>query len=271
MTLRHFTLEAGLQPYIRSFSILEEPQAVFNKRVILPDSYPVLFVSCGAPFVVEQADGAQIELPRVFLVRAQTQPLRIKATGSCHAIGVNLESWGTRFLVDEQVDLTTSPIVPLDGAWSDLRRVLQRTLNQRGDREALAVLEQFISDRHRSMHPDVLAVRAAVEMLYASRGGQSVKNLAADCYLSPSQLERQFNYFTGLTPKIIARLIRFDAACAKLLNEPSSRLTDMAQRLGYVDQAHFVHEFKAFAACTPRQAREYIRWLAADAEFLQYS
>ncbi len=271
MSLRYFTLQAGMQPYIRSFSILEEPQAVFNQRVILPDSYPVLFVNCGASFVVEQADGVQIELPRVFFVRAQTQPLRIKATGSCHAIGVNLESWGTRFLIDEQVDLTTSPVVPLDGDWRDLSRLLKRILNQRGDREALAVLEQFISDRQRSMHPDVLSVRAAVEMLYASSGGQSVKGLAADCYLSPSQLERQFNYFTGLTPKTVARLVRFDAACAKLLNEPSTRLTDMAQQLGYVDQAHFVHEFKAFAACTPRQAREYIRWLAADAEFLQFS
>ena len=270
MSLRYFTLQPERQSYIRSFSILDEPQTVFNKRVILPDSYPVLFINCGAPFVLEQPDYGQTELPSVFFVRAQTRPLKIKATGACLAIGVNFVPWGTRFLIDEQVNLAASPIVALDGQWRDLNPLLQRTV-QRGDIEALATLEQFLYDLYRHTNLGVESVRTAVELLYASSGDQHMSDLAGACSLSPSQMERQFKHYIGLAPKTIARLIRFDAACAHLLNEPATRLTDMAQKLGYVDQAHFIHEFKTFASCTPSQARAYVRWLAADAEFIQFS
>lgn len=47
-------------------------------------------------------------------------------------------------------------------------------------------------------------------------------------------------------------------------------MIDLAYNLGYVDQAHFIHEFKSFANCTPREAKAYIRALASDAEFLQF-
>jgi AraC-like DNA-binding protein len=271
MSIRYFAPQSSLYPHVRSFAILEEPHTVFNKRIILPDPHPALFINFGAPFIWEMENGTQIELPRAFFVMAQTRPLKIRATGSCHAIGLNLAAWATRLLVDDEVTLADSQIIPLGAAWQDATRLLQTTLQRRGDIEAIATLKQFVGDLQGRLRTDITAIRTVVELLTTNNGQCSLKELSEQCYLSPSQLERHAKYFTGRTPKTLARLIRFDATCASLLNNPACRLTDLAHQCGYVDQAHFVHEFKAFAGCTPREARAYVRQLAADAEFLQFS
>ncbi|MEP7288796.1 MAG: AraC family transcriptional regulator [Chloroflexota bacterium] len=271
MSLRYFIPQSSLHPHVRSFAILEEPQTVFNKRIIFPDSHPALLINLGAPFMWEMESGTEVELPRAFFIGVQTKPLKLRATGPCHTIGLNVAAWGTRFLVDEQADLERLPIIPLGGAWRDLTQLLETTSHQRDDIEALAVLQQFVGDLYRRTHLDASIIRAAVELLATTNGGCSLSEIATHCYLSPSQLARHSKYFTGQAPKTLARLIRFDATCAGLLNDPACRLTDLAHEFGYVDQAHFVHEFKAFAACTPREARTYVRQLAEDAQFLQFS
>jgi AraC-like DNA-binding protein len=271
MSLRYFMPHLPLQSFIRSFSILEEPQTVFNKRLIVPDSFPALLVNLGAPFIWEMDNGMGVELPNAFFVRAQTHPLKIRATGACLAFGLNLMAWGSRFFVGEQVDLSSAPIVPLDGRWRELAPLLASTFATHGDHEALATFVQFVSDLTCRTQLDIAPVRSALEMLYSSNGRYNMNSIAAHCYLSPSQLERRSNYLTGLSPKTLARLIRFDAACAGLLHDSGARLTDLAYELGYVDQAHFIHEFRTFADFTPREARAYVHALAADAEFLQFS
>jgi AraC-like DNA-binding protein len=271
MSLRYFIPQSLLHPHVRSFAILEEPDFVFNKRIILPDSHPALLINLGAPFIWEMDNGTEVELPRAFFIGVQTKPLKLRATGMCHTIGLNAAPWGTRFLIDEQADLAKSPIVPLNGVWQDLTRTLELTVRQRGDVEAIAVLQQIVEDLYRQTGLDATVIRAAVELLSTTNGRSSLAELAAHCCLSPSQLARHSKYFTGQAPKMLARLIRFDATCAGLLNEPGYRLTDLAHEFGYVDQSHFVHEFKSFAACTPSEARVYVRRLAEDAQFLQFS
>jgi hypothetical protein len=122
MSLQHFILEELLHPDIRSFSILEEDQDVFNNRVLLPDPSPQLFINFGAPLIWEMENGLQVELPTAILVRSQTTPLKIYVTGSCRFIGITLQAWKPRLLVDEQIDLTGKPIIPLEDLWKRLPR-----------------------------------------------------------------------------------------------------------------------------------------------------
>lgn len=270
MSLRYYTSQGWSHAYIRSFSVLKESPAAFNQRIILPDSYPELILNLGSRLFWEMGRGAKVELPRAFLVWAQTHPLKIIASGTCHVVGVNLNAWGLRSLVDEQTDLSRTPVIPLEGAWQGLPHLLAATIRSRGDLEALAILGQFVSDFNPSDCTDGIT-REAVELLYRTNGRCSVNELAAHSYLSTSQLERRFKYFTGLSPKTLARLIRFDHACSGLLSAASSRLTDLAYDMGYFDQAHFNREFKAFTGRSPRQVRAYLSRLSADADFLQYS
>src|SRR4029453_4372716 len=94
---------------------------------------------------------------------------------------------------------------------------------------------------------------AAAKLLYSTKGQFRVAELADRCNLSARQLERQFDETTGVSPKTLAGTIRFEAIRSRLMFEPEANLTDLAYEFGYADQAHFIHDFKAFTNKTPSE------------------
>jgi methylphosphotriester-DNA--protein-cysteine methyltransferase len=96
---------------------------------------------------------------------------------------------------------------------------------------------------------DLALIQTACEFLYDTHGQMPITELAARCGLSLRQFERRFKRLTGLSPKILARLIRFEAARDGLLRGQS--WADLVYEFGYTDQAHFIHDFKAILGYTP--------------------
>jgi methylphosphotriester-DNA--protein-cysteine methyltransferase len=114
-------------------------------------------------------------------------------------------------------------------------------------------LECFLRDVDSSPTDDVRLVRTACATMYASDGQVRVREVARACSLSLRQFERRFKAITGFTPKLLARLIRFEALRDRLLHVPVTRSTDLAYDFGYTDQTHLIREFKTFAGRTPTQ------------------
>lgn len=67
---------------------------------------------------------------------------------------------------------------------------------------------------------------------------------------SPRHLSRLFREGAGMGQKSFARVLRVNQAAGRLKAGHLS-LTRLAQELGYYDQAHFIHEFKATCGVTP--------------------
>jgi AraC-like DNA-binding protein len=54
-----------------------------------------------------------------------------------------------------------------------------------------------------------------------------------------------------MSPKVYARVVRFEAALKRKKQAPGLRWTDVAHELGYHDQMHMVHDFALLAGATP--------------------
>jgi AraC-like DNA-binding protein len=266
MQFRYFTSESAL-PHVRAMWTSEATVQDFNQRFpALPDPFPMLALSFGAPPVWTMPNGVEVELPPTVFFRPQYQALNVnirRGHGNFKAIGLNIFAWGTRFVVDGQIDIGM-PVVPLDEYWQDFARSLSGVLEQGREDEAVARLTQFLSDLYGQTQQDVMPVRNAVEQLHAANGQFDLKALASSAYLSPSQLERRFNYLLGISPKRFARLVRFDALMGEWLSNPARRMVDLVYQYGYANQSQFVHEFKAFTARTPREYMTYQRRRNAD-------
>ena len=59
---------------------------------------------------------------------------------------------------------------------------------------------------------------------------------------------------TGLSPKQLARLVRFQAVLRALAAAPARNLASLAADHGYYDQAHLTGEFRALLGATPAAA-----------------
>jgi AraC-like DNA-binding protein len=55
----------------------------------------------------------------------------------------------------------------------------------------------------------------------------------------------------GLTPKLFCRIQRLRQVLYLLVGKEHVDWMDVALTCGYFDQAHFIHDFRTFAGCTP--------------------
>jgi transcriptional regulator GlxA family with amidase domain len=96
---------------------------------------------------------------------------------------------------------------------------------------------------------------AAVSEIIRNQGQARVRDLAAQLSWSIRQLEREFQAAVGITPKSLARVIRFQNLL-RLVGENALReWAGMAVAVGYADQPHMTREFREFSGHTPGEAK----------------
>jgi AraC-like DNA-binding protein len=69
--------------------------------------------------------------------------------------------------------------------------------------------------------------------------------------LSPRRFGELFRSEVGLSPKTFCRVRRFNEVLKRIERVYEIDWADVPLSCGYFDQAHFNHEFRAFAGLTP--------------------
>ncbi|MBB5060492.1 AraC-like DNA-binding protein [Granulicella aggregans] len=94
-------------------------------------------------------------------------------------------------------------------------------------------------------------IMRSANQLYRSKGATRIEELAHLSGLSIRQYQRRFTDDLGMTPKIFARITRFQRALdAKRLGSGRSWLS-IAHELGYFDQMHMIRDFQSLAGSAP--------------------
>ena len=143
--------------------------------------------------------------------------------------------------------------VELDQEWRKTVAKMKSKVLAGDYEKAVHEIEDLLIGRRLNALFEPRQIRAAAKLLYHTKGQFRMAELADRCHVSARQLERQFNEATGVSPKTLARTIRFEAIRQRLMFEPDANLTELAYEFGYADQAHFIHDFKAFTNKTPSE------------------
>jgi AraC-like DNA-binding protein len=93
-------------------------------------------------------------------------------------------------------------------------------------------------------------VRTAMTVM-RNNGSVRISELAHETGLGLRQFERRFDREIGISPKLYARIVRFEAALQRRAVAPTARWTDVAHDLGYHDQMHMVHDFTQLSGDSP--------------------
>jgi len=91
----------------------------------------------------------------------------------------------------------------------------------------------------------------ALGLIYQSIGNIEIGKLADITGVSSRHLNRLFQQYTGLSTKAFAQIIRIQSACKRLYENPNNSL-EMADELGFFDQAHLLNEYKRCLLVSPR-------------------
>jgi AraC-like DNA-binding protein len=116
----------------------------------------------------------------------------------------------------------------------------------------VAIVEEFLLRRLSSAVPDSKISRVA-KYLFAQHGAVSIPEVGRQGALSLRHFERLFRLDIGMSPKVFARIARFQSALDAKLANPARTWLDIAHSFGYYDQMHMVHDFGGLGRNTPTQ------------------
>ncbi len=102
-------------------------------------------------------------------------------------------------------------------------------------------------------------IRRATEVIRAQEGAHAnVDQFAKGAGLSRAQFFRLFESSLGVSPKIYLNVVRMERALDAVIHQDTS-VTDLSERFGFPEPAHFTRFFRDHAGVGPREFRNVSR------------
>jgi AraC-like DNA-binding protein len=182
---------------------------------------------------------------------AHSEGLIIDIDDKVCVMGVHFKAGGgTPFFALPSGELHNQ-IVSLDELWNRRAGELrERLLEASTIKTRFGVLESFLLAQIRQQpeqHPVVnFALREFQRLPMPTVGA-----VAEQIGVSARHFGQLFRDEVGLTPKLFCRVQRLWQILYLLAEKEHPDWIDIALACGYFDQAHFIHDFRTFARCTP--------------------
>ncbi|WP_396927806.1 helix-turn-helix domain-containing protein [Mycolicibacterium sp.] len=192
---------------------------------------------------------AAVQIPSAFVTGAGTTSYVTRIDPGQTVMTVHFRPAGARSFLGIPLGELQDRCIGIDDVWGPPGRILRERLIETASSTArLELLERFLLD---CMKPRDHQLAALLPHLEATPS-ITVAEAAALMEVSPKRLTTMFNSEVGLAPKTYLRLRRLQAALRRL-DDGEQLGAQIAADLGYFDQAHFVRDFRSFAAITPTQ------------------
>ncbi|HET6554584.1 MAG TPA: helix-turn-helix domain-containing protein [Dyella sp.] len=166
-------------------------------------------------------------------------------------MGVVFRPGGAHALTGEDHEALMAQDIGLEDIFGASARQLREQLLDTADGiQRLRVLEQWLLARMRmpALAPEV---QYALDRIGRCPQVMRIGALVRETGLSEYRFGRLFRRQVGMGPKRYARLMRFRAVVDAVYASNKVDWSQVALDGGYGDQAHLVHEFRAFAGMTP--------------------
>jgi AraC-like DNA-binding protein len=255
-----------LRPFISRYAGFHHTGLPPGVHIGHPSTEIDLIISLGERFdVLQMPNSTQRPASfRALVSGMQDVPAHVRQGPDVFGIHVFIKPLGVRAILGVESTEITSLVVELTDIWGrvgdDLidRLIAAETWPQR-----FRILDgAFLS----ALKPACVApeIAWAWRRLLRTHGTVPVHVLANEIGYSRRHFGERFRIAVGVSPKIAARIFRFERAC-RLISDSrmTGGLAHVALACGYYDQAHLTREWQALAGCSPKE------WIARELPFLQ--
>ena len=255
-SLRLWTPATDLCEYVSCLWATESRTISFCERVVPRESVE-LMINFGGPQHLRVHDpmpSRQI-FRRAWVSGLQVSCLEIESPTAAQLIAASLRPAHAGVLLGVSGRELSGRVVALDEVLAhEADRLASRLEESPSVVGRFLLFEDFLRSRLRQRRrlPNP-AVSRVVAQLAASGGQTPIRELTRELGCSPRYLESRMLEETGLSPKKLARLIRFSRAIESIRSDGPVDWGCVAHSCGYYDQPHFNRDFKMFSGVTPTE------------------
>lgn len=222
----------------------------------VPDGSLEFVLHLADPMVRKPLHGPPVAESRSILIGQMTEPYLIGARRPARMLGVRFFPHTGFLFLDGPVAACNDQSADLDSILSQSARLpVERIGNTDRIEDAIHIIESWCLQRLRehSPSPRDRYFSYACRTILRHRGALTIGSLVRELGISNRYLERLFLERSGISPKLFARIIRFQHALGFLSSRTPPGPSAIAHDTGYCDQSHFIREFRRFTGLTPRE------------------
>jgi AraC-like DNA-binding protein len=252
----------GLREYIECYWILQSDCSLHDE-LCLPDGSASLIFNFGPPYhrATCHQPGEWMEVSPCSLSHQGKESVLISQQRPVRVLGVRFKPHGLApFFKVSMMDFSPPFILHGEALRPFLGSLKQQLWSTACFQERIALLDEHFSRlAFDTASPDDLVKNAISEMV-KNAGNLKIGDLLDKLCVSKSTLEKKFQEHVGLSPKILSNILRFNSLVYQQQLAPAPSLTELSYKQGFFDQAHLVHNFKAFTGLTPGRffRRDYV-------------
>jgi AraC-like DNA-binding protein len=244
-----------LAAFVEAFYLQEGVGSRHTKERLLPDGSMALVFSLRDDRlrVYDQQDPNQFQSFNGGLISGtHSSFIAIDSTELLSTLSIHFKPGGAFPLLRLPASELSNQMVSLDTLWGvDAVDLREQLLEAHTAESRFAILEEALLARamgSREQHPAVTFALAEFQNLSHRR---SISEVTERLDIDPKWFIHLFREAVGVTPKLFCRIQRFQKILRLLESGQPIKWANLAWRCGYFDQAHFIHDFRAFSGITP--------------------
>jgi AraC-like DNA-binding protein len=208
----------------------------------------------GDSLTIEYGPGKSKVAPKIHAYGSQTSPYGCEHfTGRHFAFGIFLRPLASWQLF--RIPLATLANENFDGRdmlGNGIHTLWLRLAESKTFEQQIRVAEDYLLPFARNALAQT-SIMTSARHTCRVKGAVRVEELAHNSGLSLRQYERRFEMEMGFTPKLFARITRFQSALDTKRLSPRRSWLSVAHKLGYFDQMHMIRDFQSLGGNVPSQ------------------
>jgi AraC-like DNA-binding protein len=252
---RHCIPQPPLSNFVELLWLYEGYSQPHDKERVLPDGAMALVMNLkdDVARVYDRREPSKFQSTRgALLVGVQSEYFVLDTAEQRSVIGVHFKPGGAFPFFKMPAGEFHNQHLSLDLLWGNGADELRERLLEAATPECkFRILEESLLAHARKpllRHP---AVDFAIQEFGDLRRAPSIAQVTEQIGLSSRRFIDVFNDQVGLTPKLYCRVQRFQNVLRCIGMRGNLDWADLALSRGYFDQAHFIHDFRAFSGLSP--------------------
>ena len=227
--------------------------AGFREHVV-PRENVELMINLGGRQLVHDPNGTTRSFRRSWVSGLQTSFLDIESPETPRLFVASLRPAHAASVFGVAGTEIAGRVLPLDDLIGGRAEALALRLEEAaGDEARFLILEDFLRQRMRVVRAGNPTAMRAIGRIFNSGGQIAIAAMAKDFGCSGRYLETRVGELAGLSPKQLARVVRFTRAIETVRVAAHVDWTRIAQAAGFFDQSHLNKEWRQLTGVGPSE------------------
>lgn len=256
-TTRYPVRHPILKNLIKYYWVIESKSPVMINHKLLPVSNIDLILNLSSPIKYFNNGKTEIVAKDFHFNGIRDKYHIINQTGVIRVVGISFFPTGLFPILKMPISEFTNKTIELDLIIKGFTEDIVNKINIKDSiPEVIKIIENTLVE---IVDVSLIPRKEIYEILYLYDKNicdLSINDFCKQYGINQRKLERMFNKYIGISPKLFYRINRFGKIVNSLKKANNDSLTSLAYNNNYYDQTHFIKDFKLFTGITPTEFLE---------------